>query len=359
MKFSLIVGACLLAALPSVLGHAALVNPVAFNSQPSKTFPSGGVGSGPLNIIPVGGTVSWKLIAGDGAGPIRMLIDPAGVTSNFPTSYAATPAASLITVDLNSGQNNVVGTTYDYPFTLPAGLTCTGTVGVNTAVCTVQISSSSNWVAAFSFTKQAPPAGSSTGAVQQQTVSGSCVTVATPLTTCTYVTGQTIFVATGADTTSMDQGVAATLTQNLPNVNVFYNQPQSPSVTTPCTEAYKRFLCAQTFTPCANNQPITTTFQDQPCASTCNEFTCWCDLNPLHAGLYRCSDYVNANRDSTGRCGFKFGPNNSTCVPTIRSSTGANCVNGVCSAAPSAATLQPLVLAVLAIVSILAVVYHN
>lgn len=355
MSILVVVTVCL-AALPSVLGHAALVSPTPFNTNPSKSFTTGGVSAGPLNIIPDGPrTLSWRLIAGDGAGAIKMLVDPAGLTTNFPTSNGATPAASLIQVPLTGADPTVVGVTYDYTYQWPAGLTCTGANGM----CTAQVSSTSNWVAGFSFSKTAPAAVSSTaGTSAAQVFSGGCVTAAN-LVNCPMVNGKTIWVPTGADALDMDLTVAATMEQNLNNSRVFSNQPQSAGVSTTCTRAYQRYLCGDAFMLCnaAGTQPIDTVTLRQPCLQSCTEFTCWCDLNPIHADLYRCN-LQNAARDATGSCSTaKFGPNNATCVPRPATSTAGSCIGDSC-AAFSSASFQPLVMAALAVAAAFAVFYN-
>lgn len=350
-------------AVSSVMGHAVVVTPTPFNTNPSKTFGCGGASAGPLNVIPTGGTVNWKLIASDGAGDIRMLIDPAGGGGGaFPTSYQGTPSASIITVGLSGGSTpSVVGTTYSFDFTLPSGLTCTGSSGGSTSVCTAQISSTSNWVSCFSFTKTAPTVSGSTGtAVQQQ---GNCVTLTTAMVpTCSQLVGKTVWVPLGSDVGDLDDGVRATMNQNLPNQNVFWNQPQSYDVVTPCTTSYKDFLCAQALVPCnaAKTQPTSTPYGQQPCQSACKEFTCWCDLNDIHAFLYDCTTFNNAASDSAGSCtgvNRKYGPNNSTCVPRPTSSTAGTCTVDCGAAAHGASHSAVLLAAVVATVA--AALYAN
>jgi len=350
----LVVVACI-AALPSVLGHAELVTPTPYNPNPSKSFNCGGVSSGPLNVIPTGGVLSWKLIASDGAGAIRLLVDPAGGTAAFPASGTGIVTGTLIQVALSGDdvpQSTDVGRTFNYNYAWP-DLTCTRSDGV----CTAQVSSSSSWVACFSFSKTAAAGAQSTGTAV--TYAGNCVTVAAgTLTTCSMVTGQTVWVPQGGDIGDMDTTVLTTLQQNLPNPNVF-NAAQDATAVTPCSTAYRRYLCADTFIPCntAGTQPTSVAFAQQPCESTCQEFSCWCWLTAGEAGLYPCN-FQNANKDSTGRCGVKFGPNNSTCVPHPVSSTGSSCTGELCGAAThSASAASPLVYAAVALATAVAAVW--
>lgn len=355
----LVVVAC---AAVNVLGHAVVVTPAPFNTNPSKSFGCGGASAGPLNVVAGGrGQVNWKLVAGDGAGDIRMLVDSAGGGGGaFPTSYQGTPSASITAVPLTGGSTpTVVGTTYTFDFDASA-VACTGGAGGN--VCTAQISSTSNWVSCFSYTKTAPAQTGST-ASQAVTYQGSCVTItAGQLTTCNMLTGRVVWVPQGSDVTDLDAGVQATLVQNLPNERVFWAQPQSVDVVTPCTTAYKEYLCAQAMVPCnaAKTQPTTNIYGTQPCRSTCKEFTCWCDLNDIHAFLYDCDTISNANFDSTGYCSRKkFGPNNSTCIPRATSSTAGTCPGGECAAAPHTASHSTFALAAV-VATVAAVLYaHN
>jgi len=67
--------------LQGVTGHAALVNPIPWNPNPSQTAPCGGVvKSAPLTTLARNSDVNivWNVIAGDGIGPVMLTFDATG-----------------------------------------------------------------------------------------------------------------------------------------------------------------------------------------------------------------------------------------------------------------------------------------
>jgi len=331
-----------LCVLPSVLGHAALVTPSAFNPNPIKTFTCGGPTAGTVNVVAAGAnTLQWKLIASDGAGDVSMFVDPAGVTTNFPTSYTGTKAATVQSVGvIGTTTSTQVGTTFTFDYTMP-DVTCTGSMGGRTDVCTAQVVSASNWVACFAFAKTAP-----TG---NQNPTYVC-SLATGLTACPMVNGKHVNIPTGYTLASLDLEVSTTLNQNLPNTNVFLtgNTPAAPGAQqTPCEQSYRAYLCGATFGACAvgTNAPPPVS----PCQAVCSQFECWCGMNALHADLYQCELYNNAGSDLAGQCDKGYGPQNQTCItPSSSSGVGGSCADGVLADCSAASSTAPTLLIALA-----------
>jgi len=355
---------CVAILLPvAVLGHAQLESPSAFNPSPSKTAKCGGVNAGPVNTLPAGAlqTLSWKIIAGDGTGALSMMVDPTGTTGNFPSVHnGALPAGSqaqVVTLTELDGTPSAVGSSYRHTFTWPAGLTCTGTIGGATNVCTAQVFSTSDWVACFAFVTTAPvqAGGSSTGSAA---VLGACE-IATfqagsnPL--CSTVAGQNVFVPIGFTVDLLDTLARSTLETNLVNPRVFSNAQEVPptGLITSCYTCYVKYLCGDTFRLCNKNGVITGPAAGA-CLSSCREFTCYCGLTEFHKSLYNCGKYSNAQFDSVTNCTI---PIKNQCVAPVVTSTGAQCSDLFC-AAPRSAVLQPLLLAAAALVTV-ALLYAN
>jgi len=298
-----------------------------------------------------------------------MNVDPAGATGNFPSSHAgALPAGSQdqpVTLTPLDGTPSVVGQSYRHTFTWPAGLTCTGTTGGITGVCTAQVFSTSDWVACFAFTQTAPvqSGGGSSGTTGTSGPTGTCQVAAfqssTP--TCAMVTGQTVFVPTGFTVDLLDSQAGATLATNLVNHNVFTNNQALPPVGpySPCYYSYLRYLCGSTFRLCTNGVRDSGTLGTGTCYDSCREFICWCGLTDIHKLLYPdCNIYTNTRKDAAGNCTVGFGPSGQRCLTTTTGSTGVQCTDLFCGAAPRGAVLQPLLLAAAALATV-ALLYAN
>ncbi len=375
------------------------------------------------------------MFAGDGNGPVRMLIDPTG-GRNFPAAGAqptgATYAVTLTPVTTSPGQSGVIATyagdpaagpqavnnnPYEFTFTIPADIQCTGTFGADWInVCTVQISSSSAWYSGFSFSTS-PKQGGGTASAGPSTPIGQCRTYSslftpsrpprrtdvfvafclptdyplitenasrTILNACrhipdnispkTGVSTRMIWIPDGLTQEVMDASVRAEFDQNIGNRNVFAintdDHTESFAVETPCTKSYLYFLCAQAFQPCNPTNTAPATFPANiPCGPTCKEFTCWCQLNPKHANLYVCGSYdANSGRDSSGICPILtdsnpaklrgFGPRNATCVPTSPYGADGECIDLALCAAPHAASYQPVIILVAALATAIAVFFQ-
>jgi hypothetical protein len=125
-----------------VSGHAVLRTPTPWSTSPSTASPCGGgtaPTTGPTFNAGSKQTVVWQVIAGDGAGPVTGLVDPAGGT-NFVVAV----------LGLQAEASPAVGT-QTFTMTVPS-VKCTGPGGL----CTMQVKSSSNWQSCTSFAIAAP-----------------------------------------------------------------------------------------------------------------------------------------------------------------------------------------------------------
>jgi len=237
------------------LGHAKLVTPLAWNANPSKTSPCGG-GTAPTVEAASWDqgstqTVTWTVVAGDGAGQLNLYFDPAGTTT-------FTGAAIPLGAPANVG-------TYEYTFTVPTTLVCTGPG----SLCTAQVNSSSGWFACSSVkilaanTPPVPPPP-------------PVCTIPTELVFCLSRNRHNIQIPAGQKPNAVDKSISGTYAQNVKNVNVFANGND-----TACQNAYKEFLCSSGLPACG-----TTT----ACKSLCRDALQTCGIQPSHADLYKCDD---------------------------------------------------------------------
>jgi len=267
----------LLSAVTLVAGHAVLTAPSAWNPQPSKTSPCGAgkAFTAAAATYSAGQTITltWKVIAGDGTGPVTVSIDQAGGT-NFVT--VATATTSITTTG-----------TFSLSITLPTPLACTAANGL----CTLQAKSSSGWYSCTSFALPgASPVASSTGAA------GPTCTTAPTLKFCTQVSGKSIDYSANpqldADSIAdWDATVNSTYVQNIGSKLVFTHQHNDA-----CLAGYKAFLCASEF-------PLCGTVSSGTCASSCAQVDTLCGVNATHAALFVCPGVnIRTTSDSWGTC---------------------------------------------------------
>lgn len=249
------------------LAHSVLSSPAPWNSNPSKTNPCGGGTPTAVTATYQKGsqiTITWRVIAGDGTGPISANIDLAGDT-NFNTPLTVT----------GSGANPTTTGTFTAQVQLPDAVS---------SKATLQIKSSSNWYScasiALSATAPAPTTTPSSG--------GTCIQL-TGLTFCSDLNGVNVQpLAAGKSATSVDSELRATHENYLANPNVF--QPQSSA----CSETYRKLLCAQAFVRCGATNT-------DACATTCRLSNHLCNLQDSHADLYPCDSY-SSTTDVYGIC---------------------------------------------------------
>jgi len=275
-----------------VNGHAAMIKPLAWNG-PNPTNgpqPCGTQTNKPLAsaaaIWPAGATITdaveWKIIAGDGAGPITASLDLAG-GHDF---SAAVPVTLIGTSPTN------VGTQYSFKAVAPT-VTCTGPTGADgNPTCTLQIKGPNGWVGCSTIAITGSGGGSSSGSVAAVTVNTNpvCVNNVQGLTFCTKVNGHRVLIPFGMDAATLDANTFSTYNATYNNHKVFFSH-----LTPGCSDAYADYMCGMNFPLCTN--PAL-----GPCQVTCSATVQLCGLNATHKNLYDCSQLVNAGADSNGNC---------------------------------------------------------
>lgn len=213
-------------------------------------------------------TINWNVIAGDGVGQLTARIDPTGGSS-----FADKTVITLT----GSGANPTTTGAFTAQIPLPSDVTCD--------TCTIQVKSSSNW---FSCATVKIQAGTVTQTVPPPAL-GTCISPV-GLTFCHELNGKSLNgLPDGRSATTVDAELSATHDNYLANTNVF--QPISQDQ---CSENYRKYLCATTFTKCG----ATT----QSCQSYCSYTTYFCALQSSHAGLYDCSLNNGTTSDAFGSC---------------------------------------------------------
>jgi len=280
MKLVIIAALTLAAFVASISAHAVSRVPIPWNPNPSTTAQcGGGTNTNTPTMTLVAGqpfTVTWEVVAGDGAGPVTFKVDPAGGV-NFGTG------STTIQMTGNPQVPPAVGT-YKFTGTAPA-VTCTGTG----ATCTLQIATT-NWFSCATI-QILDPNSSAAKTTPTPTSPQTCM-VAKGLTFCTWMNGQSVALPQGQiSALTMDWAVQATYQQYLANKNVFTN-PTNPQ----CAGWYQKFLCGANFQPCGS------TFGSGGCNQACVNTNAFCGINPSHLTLYNCTNYPNTGYDLTGNC---------------------------------------------------------
>lgn len=306
-------------------GHAILNQPAAWNTQPSTRAPCGGAtaaGRTPIQLaVAAGGTLNldWQVVAGDGAGPVTVSIDPNGGT-NFAVQARVTSANT----------NAAVGR-YKIAATVPAGTVC-GQTG-----CTLQVKSSSNWYSCSSINLQAAPTQQptpkpTTPAPTEQTVTQQptanpteptpkptrvptrvptplpklCLT-ASNLNFCDMLNGKSVLAESNQQMALNDQLAANAFADDTANPKVFL------LTTDTCKTNYKNVLCNKYLPGCTSSTT---------CKGNCQRTNACMD--PSHAGLLNCEDQTIFAQvaDNIGACA-PFQPTNNN-SPTNNSPTDNN-----------------------------------
>lgn len=257
-----IVSVVLCALVASALGHAVLRSPTPWNTQPSKTANCGGgtAPGSPSNswYIGAGNTISWQVIAGDGAGPITVTITP-GDQNSFATQGTVlladypSPGVGSVTADI----------------VVPANITCPA------RGCYVQVRSSSAWYSCSSV--ELLPAGTPIPPKPRQ-----CLT-ANGLQYCTMLNSRKVGVAVGITATDLPKyelSTASTFYQSvINNPNVIINGAEKK-----CQDALKTYACLDAFPACG---------ETRICSFWCNNLATNCQINATHAALFDCTDAPN------------------------------------------------------------------
>jgi hypothetical protein len=264
-----------------ISGHAVMTNPVAWNPSPSKASPCGGGNA----IATVAGTfqegatiqVGWRVVAGDGNGPVTLAFAPVATPTTFTITGIATSPAPVATG----------------PYTLTATLPATLTAGTYT----MQAQSSTGWFSCstVSITKTAQPA---TNPGTTPVVASNCLARPNVLGFCSILaqpsTGVKIEISGNPALSNMvnyDTTVNTVFQANMQSTKVFGNA----GANTACADAYKRFLCAYEFPICGNTK-------GGVCKSACYAMSAACDLQDSHKDLYDCASIQETGADSVGTC---------------------------------------------------------
>jgi len=250
-----------LAFVALVNGHAKLVDPLPWGNQPDKTNPcgAGAPATSPDATWHVGDQVNiqWQVIAGDGAGEVFLAIDPAG-GETFPANKT----------DLGSAPS-VQAQPYSFPYTVP-NIQCTG-LGAN--LCTIQVSSSSNWFGCSTVRILQP------GQTPPPPAENNCV-VPNSLIYCTFRNHLSVSLPPGQTYLAMDHGAQLTYSATINNQNVF-----STGNSSACQKSYKNYLCLSALPNCGDKEA---------CKSACTDMVAQCGLTAAHQSLYDCTTGPNS-----------------------------------------------------------------
>jgi hypothetical protein len=278
--------------------HAKLVVPSAFNPNPSKIAACGGGATftGPVADWPPGTTqkLTWTVVAGDGTGPIRAMVDPQGGTGRFPMSVptaGSAPPTGLTELTLTPETTHPTAVaTYRFSFVVP-DIRCDPK-----GFCTVVVFSSTSWWACTAVNISASISNTTQPVVHKP----SCQN-ATGLTFCTMLNGRGVSVPYQQTLSDLDQAAQDTYTANIDNPRVF-----STKTTGGCASSYKYLVCATVFRRCGDSL----SFCDYAsggigcfCQETCVKASQLCGLNTTHNGLLNCFGSNIADSDTTGSCG--------------------------------------------------------
>jgi len=236
-------------AVIGVNGHAKLVEPLAWNPNPSTSPPCGGSLSLPTGVSvsqwQIGSvqTVTWTIVVSDGEGLVTIKVDPRGGT-NFSQSIAYTGITP-----------NALGPFY-FTLTVPS-ITCTGANG-----CTIQVRSPNGWNGCASVLFTAAPTTVPPPQPSCETLSG--------LSYCTMMNGFQAIVPAGQTAAAADNNIQLSYGSNSVNVEVI-DDIANPS----CPALLKYVLCTNGFPPCAGASTW-------GCSSICQQMNVTCEMNPTH-----------------------------------------------------------------------------
>lgn len=263
----------LLLVVTLVNGHAVLLTPTPFNTNPSTTRACGvaSVTTAMMSTAQAAWTagdevsITWHLVAGDGAGLVQGGFDPLGGTSFTVDAGIATQTTG------SSGY-------YTINFVVPANLTCDQSP---TKLCTFQVHSP-GW---FSCTAVSITPKGCTNCDPPPAPQLNCVSVtAGSLSFCPSVTSA--LVTGSASPSDINTELSNAYTTNLANPNVFV-VPNATS--TACKTLYQQLLCSMEL-PACNVSTGALIEGTQACRGLCQKTMEACGIQPAHIGLYDCSD---------------------------------------------------------------------
>ncbi|KAN0030909.1 hypothetical protein ACTA71_009556 [Dictyostelium dimigraforme] len=260
-----------------ISGHSVLVEPTPFSNNPSKTALCGG---GSKQTVPQiswcpdstkTNKATWKVVVGDGIGP---------VTFRLATNGGTTEADFTLKLQSVGPEPTTVGT-FSYTVTVPTGTTCTGANGI----CTLQVSSSSNW---FSCSSIALNSSACNTAPKETALVEYTVTANSQVKFCDQVVNKVVLLPAGTDLKEYDNKTQGVFKNNMANPLVI------GSNTAECGDLYEKVLCDVSFpiAPGSDGKAVYQVTRKQ-----CDDFIEKCDV-VSHADLYPCSIYGDSSSSS-------------------------------------------------------------
>jgi len=274
---------CLLACalVAAAQGHAVLVTPTAFNTNPSTTFPCGvPTISAAMNstakatwVPGTNVTILWHLVAEDGDGSVYGAFDPLGGT-NF-------------TVPAWTDSFTTAGAPkyFNKTFTVPVGLSC---LKSPTKLCSFRVYTATKW-------NSCTTVGIATKASSDS--EAPIVSECTPVpkaTNLTFCNGTNILIRSDLSPSDVNSEIVGTFNMNKINPLVFTNG-NSPA----CQASYQQLLCSLNMPTCDPNSGqslLGSSACHAQCAQTMND----CGLVQAHVNLYPCSSYPLCPGESAG-----------------------------------------------------------
>ncbi|KAK5584194.1 hypothetical protein RB653_005802 [Dictyostelium firmibasis] len=260
-------------------GHAVLVSPTPFSTNPSKTQQCGGGAKQTVAQITwcprsdKSNRATWKIVVGDGAGAVTFKLATNGGTSA--ADFTTTLSSKMVG---GGGDPKAVGTYY-MDVVVPTGTTCNGT-------CVLQAyTQSSGWYSCSTIkldTSACDSTPKETSLVEFTVKTDSNVKF------CDQVLNKVVLLPAGTILQEYD----------LKTQGVFKNNMANPLVigtnTSECGNLYEKVLCDVSFplAPGSDGKPVYQVTYQQ-----CQNFIKTCDV-VSHVELYPCGVYDSENEGS-------------------------------------------------------------
>ncbi|EAL66830.1 hypothetical protein DDB_G0281067 [Dictyostelium discoideum AX4] len=261
-----------------ISGHAVLVAPTPFSTNPSKTKLCGGGTKQTVAQITwcpnssKTNRATWKIVVGDGAGAVTFKLATNGGTTegDFTTT---------LTSKVLSGSDPKEVGTYYMDVRVPTGTTCTGTNGI----CTLQAyTESSGW---YSCSAIKLDSSACDKAAEETALVEYNVQVKDNVKFCDQVVNKVVLLPAGTQLGEYDQRTQGVFKNNMANPLVIGQNSSQ------CGNLYEKVLCDVSFplAPGSDGKPIYQVTQKQ-----CEDFIEVCDV-VSHVELYPCSIYGDGN----------------------------------------------------------------
>lgn len=292
----------------TVESHSILRQPQAWNTRESKNNPCGG-GRVPTGAVPaanrattIGSTITgeWEITAGDGRGPVSIMLVQNDASATRNGFAAGTP----VTMNMQTANPTRVGK-YPFSFVVPeAASTCTG--GADGTSCHLQFKSTSNWYSCMTLAVTTNTAVVTTAPVTLSPtpapvlgITTAPTTAPTPLPTCSTMQVQGFCQGLNGKSVSAIGDLQALATSeeiekkfNQGNPLVFRNGQSSS-----CSAPLEQLFCAVKFPLCKNDGTV-----KNVCRTRCEVAINACDLDPYHNKAFDCSVLTETVEDAYGPC---------------------------------------------------------